>query len=121
LTYRDYSGIILVYILCNHKERKTFMHVRFADADERFIQEEVSRGFYVNETELVRDAVRRLREQRQKISPFQAAVMRGVEDIQAGRTSPLTDGLINQLVEDGLAMAKADKPYHSREAIPADE
>jgi antitoxin ParD1/3/4 len=61
------------------------MHVRFADADERFIQEEVSRGFYVNETELVRDAVRRLREQRQKISPFQAAVMRGVEDIQAGR------------------------------------
>ena len=40
------------------------MHVRFADVDENFIKTEVQSGFYTNETELVRDAVRRMREGR---------------------------------------------------------
>lgn len=96
------------------------MHIRFAEVDENFIRNEVLQGFYVNETELVRDAVRRLREAKQRSSRFQAAVMQGAEDIAAGRTTPLTPELMDQLVREGMDMAESQQPYHSRDAIPAD-
>ena len=41
------------------------MHIRFAEIDEGFIKSQVESGFYTNETEVVRDAVRRLREEQQ--------------------------------------------------------
>ncbi|MFN5589800.1 MAG: type II toxin-antitoxin system ParD family antitoxin [Holosporales bacterium] len=77
------------------------MHVRFADVDESFIEEAVRSGFYANATELVRDAVRRLREQNAVNSPFYQAVMEGVRDIESGRTRPLTPALMRSLKKKG--------------------
>jgi antitoxin ParD1/3/4 len=77
------------------------MHVRFAEVDENFIEEAVRSGFYANATELVRDAVRRLREQNVVSSPFYQAVMEGVRDIENGRTRPLTPALMRELKEQG--------------------
>ena len=66
------------------------MHVRFADVDENFIKAEVHNGFYVNETELIRDAVRRLREDKERAKRFQEAVSKGVQAIEQGETVELT-------------------------------
>jgi antitoxin ParD1/3/4 len=77
------------------------MHVRFAEVDESFIEEAVRSGFYANATELVRDAVRRLREQNAASSPFYQAVVEGMRDIDHGRTKPLTPALMRSLKKKG--------------------
>lgn len=97
------------------------MHIRFADVDEKFIKNTVEQGFYASETELVRDAVRKMREEKERIARFHAAVMKGEQDIQAGRTTPLTPELMQQLMQEGFDAAKAGKPYHSQGAVPNDE
>jgi antitoxin ParD1/3/4 len=84
------------------------MHVRFAEVDEHFIEEAVRSGFYANATELVRDAVRRLREQNAVNSPFYQAVMEGMRDIDNGRTQPLTPALMNNLKTQGYQDADDD-------------
>jgi antitoxin ParD1/3/4 len=84
------------------------MHVRFAEVDEHFIEEAVRSGFYANATELVRDAVRRLREQNAVNSPFYQAVMEGIRDIDNGRTQPLTPALMDNLKTQGYQDADDD-------------
>jgi antitoxin ParD1/3/4 len=84
------------------------MHVRFAEVDEHFIEEAVRSGFYANATELVRDAVRRLREQNAVNSPFYQAVMEGMRDIDNGRTQPQTPALMNNLKTQGYQDADDD-------------
>ncbi len=94
------------------------MHIRFAEVDENFIKTEVQNGFYANETELVRDAVRRLREEKERTNRIHSAVMQGAKDIAEGRTTPLTPELMKELVQSGIERAKSGEPYHSRDAIP---
>ena len=94
------------------------MHVRFAEVDENFIKTEVEHGFYTSETELVRDAVRRLREDKQRGNPFYAAVMKGVADIEAGRTTPLTPELMEELKQDGYNRARQGQPSSQRGTTP---
>jgi antitoxin ParD1/3/4 len=77
------------------------MHVRFAEIDENFIAEAVRSGFYANATELVRDAVRRLRENNALHHPFYQAIMDGLQDIENGNTQPLTPALMNTLKTQG--------------------
>ncbi|MGK7872813.1 MAG: type II toxin-antitoxin system ParD family antitoxin [Xenococcaceae cyanobacterium] len=94
------------------------MHIRFAEVDGNFIKQEIENGYYTNETELVRDAVRRLREEKQRAQCFHAAVMKGVEDIEAGRTTPFTRELMDKLVQEGIARAEAGESDHSTDTIP---
>jgi len=96
---------------------EVFMHVRFADVDENFIKTEVQSGFYTNETELVRDAVRRMREEKERARHFQEAVTRGVQAVDRGETVVLTPDLLNEIKQDAIRKAKNDEPYSSTDAI----
>ena len=64
------------------------MHVRFSEVDENYIKNKVLSGFYASENEVVRDAVRRMREEEERIARFQAAVRIGDEQIERGETVP---------------------------------
>ena len=55
------------------------MHVRFSEVDEHYIKSKVESGLYTSENEVVRDAVRRMREEDERIARFQAAVRLGDE------------------------------------------
>ena len=55
------------------------MHLKFAPVDEKFIKEKIDSGFYSSETELVKDAVRHMREEEAKFNRFEAAVRIGDE------------------------------------------
>jgi antitoxin ParD1/3/4 len=94
------------------------MHVRFADADEQFIKMEVQGGFYTNETELVRDAVRRMREDKERARRFQDAVAKGVQAVERGETVALTPALLQEIKQQALQKAHTGKPYSSNDAIP---
>jgi len=94
------------------------MHVRFADADENFIKSEVHNGFYTNETELVCDAVRRMREDKERAKRFQAAVSRGVQAVEQGETVVLTPILLQEIRLDAHRKAINGEPYSSTDALP---
>ena len=72
------------------------MHVRFSDVDEHYIKGKVESGFYTSENEVVRDAVRRMREEEERIARFQASVRIGDEQIERGETVPYSKELMEQ-------------------------
>jgi len=94
------------------------MHVRFADVDENFIKTEVLNGFYTNETELVRDAVRRMREEKERAKRFQEAVAKGIQAVERGETVALTPDLLQEIKQDAIRKARNGEPYSSTDAIP---
>jgi antitoxin ParD1/3/4 len=89
------------------------MHVRFANVDENFIKTEVLNGFYTNETELVRDAVRRMREEKERAKRFQEAVVRGIQAVERGETVALTPDLLQEIKQDAICKARNGEPYNS--------
>jgi antitoxin ParD1/3/4 len=94
------------------------MHVRFAEVDENFIKTEVQSGFYTNETELVRDAVRRLREEKERARQFQVAIAKGIGAVERGETVTLTPDLLQEIKQDAIRKARNGEPYCSADAIP---
>ncbi|MGR3318515.1 MAG: ribbon-helix-helix domain-containing protein [Candidatus Anammoxibacter sp.] len=94
------------------------MHIRFTDIDENFIKSQVHDGFYTNETELVRDAVRRMREENEKKRRFYEAVMRGDEAIERGETVPLTSDLMANIKKRAIGKTKKGEVFNNTDAIP---
>lgn len=73
------------------------MNINFPPVDERYIKSKVGGGFYSNATELVRDAVRRMRERDD--SPHArlvAALEAGEQAIREGRTVPYTPDFLDE-------------------------
>lgn len=98
------------------------MFERLAEADRAFIKHMVSEGLYGSEIEVVRDAVRRLREQQLKQSRLSvSAVMNGEQAIKEGRCREWTPEVMHELIKQGVSRAKAQEPYYSTDAIPPDE
>lgn len=104
------------YVLMLPKDN--IMHIRFADADANFMKSAVEEGFYTSETELVRDAVRRLREQQANVSPLFQAVMKGRKAIDEGRTKPYSPDLMKNIKQRAIKAAETKEPYQSDDAVP---
>ena len=87
------------------------MNVNFSEVDKTYIKSKVQAGFYTNETELVRDAVRHMREEDERRARFRAAVKMGDDQIDNGQTVAYTDELLGQITEEAMQQAeKGAKP-----------
>ncbi len=97
------------------------MHIRFSDIDDSFIKEAVEQGFYLSETELVRDAVRRMREwmKGQQSNRFKEAVAKGQQDIADGKTVKFTPELMEEIKKNAIKKADNGEGYNSNDAIPS--
>ncbi len=73
------------------------MHIDFPSVDETYIKQKVDAGFYSNATELVRDAVRHLREADEQRQALQAAVQVGDDQIARGEYRPYTPELFEEI------------------------
>lgn len=77
------------------------MNINFPPVDDSYIKTKVAEGFYSNATELVRDAVRRLREQDgEQYSRMIAALHEGDKAIAEGRHKTYTPALLDQIEQD---------------------
>lgn len=85
------------------------MHLKFASVDEKYIKDQVKKGFYTSETELVKNAVRHFREEEEKKARFYAAVKVGDDQISRGETVLLTDELVESLGKRAIEQAKKGK------------
>ena len=87
------------------------MNINFPPVDEGYIKAKVENGFYSNATELVRDAVRRLRELDDRHARLVTALELGERDVSAGRTTAYTPELLSQIVQEARAhVAEGGKP-----------
>ena len=55
---------------------------------ESFVQAQLVSGRYNNASEVVRDALRLLEDRERRMAALDAALARGIADVEAGRTSP---------------------------------
>ena len=95
------------------------MHIRFAEIDEGFIKSQVESGFYTNETEVVRDAVRRLREEQQaRHSRMYHAVLKGEAAIERGDVVPYSRQLMEEIKTEATARAQHGETVNNPDAIP---
>lgn len=77
------------------------MNVNFPPVDDGYIKAKVADGFYSNATELVRDAVRRLREQDDKdYVKLIAALEAGEQAIREGRTTDYSPSMLDDVERD---------------------
>ena len=87
------------------------MNINFSSVDENFIKQSVDGGLYSNANELVRDAVRRLRENEERHAELVAALQLGEADIAQGRTRAYSSELVKGIRERALSRAVAgEKP-----------
>jgi len=86
------------------------MNVNFPPVDDGYIKAKVADGFYSNATELVRDAVRRLREQDDKdYAKLIAALEAGEQAIREGRTQDYSLGLLDDIEREARAQGDKDE------------
>lgn len=97
------------------------MHIRFSEIDDTFIKEAVEQGFYLSETELVRDAVRRMREwmKNQHSNRFKEAVAKGKKEVEEGKTVTFTPELMDEIKKSAIKKAENGEGYNSNDAIPS--
>lgn len=94
------------------------MNIDFVGADKNFIKSEIQSGFYHDEAELVRDAVRRLREEKEHLQYFQKAVIQGMNDIEHGKVTTFTPDLLQEIKKEAIQKAQNNEPYSSTDALP---
>ncbi len=74
------------------------MNIDLPRVDEHFINTQISNGYYKNATELIRDAVRRLREANEtRRLTLLLALDAGQKDIDAGRTQKYSPELFEEI------------------------
>jgi antitoxin ParD1/3/4 len=86
------------------------MNIHFPPVDAGYIKAKVESGYYSNATEMVRDAVRRMREQDDHHGRLLAALEIGERDITAGRTVPYTPDLLKQVEQEARTHAADNRP-----------
>lgn len=86
------------------------MNINFPPVDDAYIKTKVESGYYSNATEMVRDAVRRMREQDDQHGRLLAALELGERDIAAGRTFRYTPDLLKEIEQEARTHAAQGRP-----------
>jgi antitoxin ParD1/3/4 len=89
------------------------MHINLSPEMEQYLQSKVSAGFYSNASEVVCDAIRRMREEDEKLTALRAAVAIGDEQLARGKGTPYSPELLEKLTEQAMANARAGKKVSS--------
>ncbi|MFI5384525.1 MAG: type II toxin-antitoxin system ParD family antitoxin [Fimbriimonadales bacterium] len=77
------------------------MNVSITDEIESFVAEKVAAGQYNNASEVVRAALRMMREEDLYLAWLRKEVQIGLDDIDAGRVQPFTKELVKEINAEG--------------------
>lgn len=93
------------------------MHINLSAEMENFIKDKVSSGFYGNATEVIRDAIRRMQAEEDRIVALRAAVAKGDAQLDRGEGAEYTPKLKDQLVKNARGRVNSGKPM-KRDVLP---
>ena len=86
------------------------MHVNLSTEMENYIKGKVGGGFYGNATEVIRDAIRRMQAEEERIAAFRAAVAKGDAELDRGEGVAYTPELMESITQTALKDMHSDKP-----------
>ena len=86
------------------------MHVNLSTEMESYIKGKVGSGFYGNATEVIRDAIRRMQAEEERISAFRAAVAKGDAELDRGEGIAYSPELMESITQTALKDMRGDKP-----------
>lgn len=104
-------GIPRDQFLVNHCQaryngRMATMNVSLPDDLVEFVKDETAQGGYGNQSDVVREGLRLLRERSQKRAVLRRLLAEGQADVAAGRTQPMTDEFLRGVADRAHARAK---------------
>ena len=85
------------------------MHINLSQEMEQYLQSKVGTGFYSNSSEVVRDAIRRMREEDEKLAALRAAVQIGDGQLDRGEGVAYTPERLEAITANALANARRGK------------
>ncbi|WP_085316840.1 type II toxin-antitoxin system ParD family antitoxin [Derxia lacustris] len=90
------------------------MHINLSPEMESFIKGKVASGDYGNATEVIRDAIRRMKAEETRLAAWQAAVAEGVGELDRGESLPYSAAELDAIAES------ARKAMHSADPVNPD-
>ncbi len=85
------------------------MHINLSPEIEQYLQSKVGTGFYSNASEVVRDAIRRMWEEDEKLTKLRAAVQLGDEQLDRGEGVAYSSDRLEKITEKALGNARNGK------------
>lgn len=85
------------------------MHINLSPEIEHYLQAKVCTGFYSNASEVVRDAIRRMWEEDEKLDRLRAAIQVGEEQLDRGEKIAYSPERLEAITETALSNARNGK------------
>lgn len=79
------------------------MHINLSSEMESFIKGKVASGFYGNATEVIRDAIRRMQAEEDRVRAWRAAVQQGDTELDRGEGVPYTTKTLNDITDVAIS------------------
>ena len=86
------------------------MHINLSPEMESYIKAKVTSGFYGNATEVIRDAIRRMQAEEQRVAAFRKAVAEGDAQLDRGEGTAYSRDLMNKLADTARKNIGSGKP-----------
>jgi len=100
------GSVIVNYCQPRYNRRMATMNVSLPDDLVDFVKDETVQGGYGNQSDVVREGLRLLRERSQKRAVLRRLLAEGLADVAAGRTQPMTDEFLRGVADRAQARAK---------------
>ncbi|TAK64643.1 type II toxin-antitoxin system ParD family antitoxin [Methylobacter sp.] len=89
------------------------MHINLSPEIEQYLQAKVGTGFYSNASEVVRDAIRRMWEEDEKLEKLRAAVKIGDDQLTRGEGLPYSVKRLEDITEKAFENSRNGKKISS--------
>lgn len=88
------------------------MNIVFSELDDDFLKKQVEGGAYSNVTEVVRDAVRRMREQaeQRRLEELRLLLATGLEQAERGEVRAYQRSRLDELLSKAIDNSQAGRP-----------
>ena len=89
------------------------MHINLSPEIEKYLQNKVNTGFYSNASEVVRDAIRRMWSEEQKLDQLRSALQIGDQQLDSGEGVVYSSGRLEAITQKAISNAKTGKAINT--------
>jgi antitoxin ParD1/3/4 len=86
------------------------MHISLSPEMEQYIKSKVISGFYGSATEVIRDAIRRMQSEDNRVMAWREAIAKGEAQLDRGEGIAYTPELLESLTQSAVAAMHSDQP-----------
>jgi antitoxin ParD1/3/4 len=86
------------------------MHINLSPEMEGFIKSKVLGGFYGNSTEVIRDAIRRMQAEENRLAAWHAAIQKGDAQLNSGQGVDYTQQELDNITKSAVNAMHSDHP-----------